>query len=66
MTGGYEWPREVEAALVVQDLKLRGSTQVLKQETKAKGIQLVDDDHEINCRIHGSSMALKASFVKKD
>ena len=51
--------------VLIKDLKLRGSSEVLKQGTKVKGIRLVDGDHEIDCRIDGSAMALKAEFVKK-
>jgi len=50
---------------LIKDLKLRGSSEVLKQGTKAKNIRLVDGDHEIDCKIDGSAMALKACFVKK-
>jgi len=50
---------------LIKDLKLRGSSQVLKQGTKAKNIRLVEGDHEIDCKIDGSPMALKACFVKK-
>jgi len=38
---------------------------VLKQGTRVKNIRLVDGDHEIDCRIDGSQMGLKAEFVKK-
>lgn len=54
-----------DTVALIKDLKLRGSSQVLKQGTKAKNIRLVDGDHEIDCKIEGSSMALKACFVKK-
>ena len=54
-----------DAVTLIKDLKLRGSSQVLKQGTKAKNIRLVDGDHEIDCKIDGSPMALKACFVKK-
>ena len=54
-----------DTVVLIKDLKLRGSSQVLKQGTKAKSIRLVDGDHEIDCKIDGSSMALKACFVKK-
>ena len=54
-----------DTVILIKDLKLRGSSQVLKQGTKAKNIRLVDGDHEIDCKIEGSSMALKACFVKK-
>lgn len=54
-----------DTVVLIKDLKLRGSSEVLKQGTKVKGIRLVDGDHEIDCRIDGSAMALKAEFVKK-
>jgi len=54
-----------DTVTLIKDLKLRGSSQVLKQGTKAKNIRLVDGDHEIDCKIDGSPMALKACFVKK-
>ena len=54
-----------DTVALIKDLKLKGSSEVLKQGTKAKNIRLVDGDHEIDCRIDGSAMALKACFVKK-
>lgn len=54
-----------DTVTLIKDLKLRGSSEVLKQGTKVKNIRLVDGDHEIDCKIDGSAMALKAMFVKK-
>jgi len=54
-----------DTVVLIKDLRLRGSSEVLKQGTKVKGIRLVDGDHEIDCRIDGSPMGLKAEFVKK-
>lgn len=54
-----------DVVVLIKDLKLRGSSQVLKGGTKTKPIRLVDGDHEIDCKIDGMSMALKACFVKK-
>lgn len=54
-----------DTVALIKDLKLRGSSQVLKAGTKARNIRLVEGDHEIDCKIEGSSMALKACFVKK-
>jgi protein PhnA len=54
-----------DTVVLIKDLKLRGSSGLLKGGTKVKGIRLVDGDHEIDCRIDGTSMALKACFVKK-
>ena len=50
---------------MIKDLKLKGSSQVLKVGTKSKPIRLVDGDHEIDCRMDGLAIALKACFVKK-
>ncbi len=54
-----------DTVILIKDLKLRGSSGVLKGGTKAKNIRLVDRDHEIDCKIEGAPMALKACFVKK-
>ena len=54
-----------DSVVLIKDLKLRGSSGVLKQGTKAKNIRLVDGDHEIDCKIEGAALALKACFVKK-
>jgi len=51
---------------VIKDLKIRGSSQVVKQGAKVKIIRLVDEDHDIDCRIEGiGAMKLKSEFVKK-
>ncbi|MEO5714529.1 MAG: zinc ribbon domain-containing protein YjdM [Luteolibacter sp.] len=50
---------------MIKDLKLKGSSQVLKVGTKSKPIRLVDGDHEIDCKMEGLSIGLKACFVKK-
>ena len=55
-----------DTVTLIKDLKLRGSSQVLKQGTKVKNIRLVDEDHDIDCRIEGfGPMKLKSEFVKK-
>ncbi|HSI13054.1 MAG TPA: zinc ribbon domain-containing protein YjdM [Chthoniobacter sp.] len=54
-----------DSVTLIKDLKLKGSSQVIKGGTKAKGIRLVDGDHEISCKIDGASIGLKACFVKK-
>ena len=51
--------------ILIKDLKLRGSTQVLKAGAKGKNIRLVDGDHDIDCKVDGIAMALKSCFVKK-
>ncbi len=50
---------------MIKDLKLKGSSDVLKVGTKSKPIRLVEGDHEIDCRMDGISIALKAIYVKK-
>ena len=50
---------------LIKDLKLKGSTQVIKGGTKSKPIRLVDGDHEISCKMDGIAIGLKACFVKK-
>ncbi len=54
-----------DTVVLIKDLKLKGGGGVLKGGTKAKGIRLVDGDHEISCKIDGSAIGLKACFVKK-
>ena len=51
---------------VTKDLKVKGSSLVVKAGTKAKNIRLVDGDHDIECKISGiGAMKLKLEFVKK-
>jgi protein PhnA len=54
-----------DTIVLIKDLKLRSGSGVLKGGTKAKNIRLVAGDHEIDCKIDGVGMALKACFVKK-
>ena len=51
---------------VIKDLKVKGSSAVVKVGTKVKNIRLVDGDHDIDCKISGiGPMKLKSEFVKK-
>ncbi|SNR74750.1 phosphonoacetate hydrolase [Methylobacillus rhizosphaerae] len=51
---------------VIKDLKVKGSSLVVKVGTKVKNIRLVDSDHNIDCKIDGiGAMKLKSEFVKK-
>lgn len=55
-----------DAVTVIKDLKVKGSSLVVKVGTKAKNIRLVDGDHDIDCKIDGiGAMSLKSEFVKK-
>lgn len=81
LTCGHEWEKPEEERVVkdaygnvladgdivamIKDLKLKGSSEVLKSGTKSKPIKLVDGDHEISCKMDNMSIALKACFVKK-
>ena len=53
-----------DCVILIKDLKLGGS-QVLKGGSKSKPIRLVDGDHEIDCKVDGIAVGLKACFVKK-
>ncbi len=54
-----------DCVTLIKDLKLKGSSQVIKGGTKSKPIKLVDGDHEISCKMDGIAIGLKACFVKK-
>ncbi len=72
-----ERPREVRDAYgnvlqdgdtvtLIKDLKVKGSSSVVKVGTKVKNIRLVEGDHDIDCKIEGfGAMGLKSEFVKK-
>ena len=51
---------------VIKDLKVKGSSLVVKVGTKVKGIRLCEGDHDIDCKIDGiGAMKLKSEFVRK-
>lgn len=55
-----------DTVVVIKDLKVKGSSSVVKMGTQVKNIRLVDGDHDIDCRIPGiGAMGLKSEFVKK-
>ena len=55
-----------DTVTVIKDLKVRGSSLVVKVGTKVKNIRLVEGDHDIDCRIDGiGAMQLKSEFVRK-
>jgi len=55
-----------DTVTVIKDLKVKGSSSVVKVGTKVKNIRLVDGDHDIDCKITGiGAMKLKSEFVKK-
>ena len=55
-----------DSVTVIKDLKIKGSSSVVKVGTKVRNIRLVEGDHDIDCRIDGiGEMKLKSQFVKK-
>ena len=55
-----------DTVTVIKDLKLKGSSNVIKVGTKVRGIRLVDGNHDIDCKIPGiGQISLKSQFVKK-
>ncbi len=55
-----------DSVSVIKDLKVKGSSLVVKLGTKVKNIRLVDGDHDIDCKIDGiGAMKLKSEFVRK-
>ncbi len=54
-----------EAVILIKDLKVKGSSLVIKSGTKIKNIRLVDDDHDLDCKVDGQNMLLKSEFMKK-
>ncbi len=55
-----------DTVTVIKDLKVKGSSLVVKVGTKVKNIRLVEGDHDIDCKIDGiGPMSLKSEFVRK-
>ncbi len=58
--------KDGDTVTIIKDLKVKGSSSVVKVGTKVKNIRLVDGDHDIDCKVHGiGQMGLKSEFVKK-
>ena len=58
--------RDGDSVTVIKDLKVKGSSSVVKVGTKVRNIRLVEGDHDIDCKIDGiGAMSLKSIFVKK-
>jgi protein PhnA len=54
-----------DVVMLIKDLPLKGSSMTLKSGTKSKPIRLIDGDHEITCKMEGTTVFLKSVFVKK-
>lgn len=58
--------KDGDSVTVIKDLKVKGSSSVVKVGTKVRGIRLVEGDHDIDCKIPGiGQIGLKSQFVKK-
>ncbi|EKD70769.1 MAG: PhnA protein [uncultured bacterium] len=58
--------KDGDTITIIKDLKVKGSSLVVKVGTKVKNIRLVEGDHNIDCKIDGiGAMKLKSEFVKK-
>lgn len=54
-----------DSVTVIQDLKVRGSSMVIKRGTKVRSIRLTDNPEEVDCRLDGTNMVLKTCFLRK-
>jgi protein PhnA len=57
--------KDGDSVTVIKDLKVRGSSDVIKRGTMVKGIRLTNDPDEIDCRVNKTAMVLRTEFVKK-
>lgn len=56
---------EGDSVTVIKDLKVRGSSSIIKRGTKVKNIRLTEDEEEVEGKVDGSVIVLKACFLKK-
>ena len=56
---------DCDSVTVIKDLKVKGSSMVIKRGTKVKSIRLTENPEEVDCKIDGSSIVLKTCFLKK-
>lgn len=57
--------QEGDSVVVIKDLKVRGSSGVIKRGTVVKNIRLTDDEDEVEGKVEKSVMVLKTCFLKK-
>lgn len=57
--------KDGDEVTVIKDLKVKGSSMVIKRGTKVKSIRLTENPEEVDCRIDGSGIVLKTCFLKK-
>lgn len=56
---------EGDSVTIIKDLKVKGSSSVIKRGTVVKNIRLTDDSNEVEGKVEKSMMVLKAEFLKK-
>ena len=54
-----------DSVTVIKDLKVKGSSTVIKMGTRVTNIKIVDGDHDLDCRVDGMKIMLKSEFMKK-
>lgn len=54
-----------DSVTIIKDLKVKGSSTVIKRGTMVKGIKLTDDPAEVEARVNKTAMVLRAEFLKK-
>lgn len=54
-----------DSVSVIKDLKVKGTSDTLKVGTRITNIRLVAGDHEVDCKVAGKGVLLKAKFLKK-
>lgn len=54
-----------DTVTLIKDLKVKGTTTVLKVGTRITNIKLVEGDHDVDCRVNGQKFMLKSCFMKK-
>lgn len=54
-----------DSVILIKDLKVKGSSMVIKKGTKIKNIRLCEGDHNLDCKVDGTGLKLKSEFMKK-
>ena len=54
-----------DSVTIIKDLKVKGSSSVIKRGTMVKGIKLTDDPNEVEARVNKTAMVLRSEFLKK-
>ncbi|WP_104744147.1 zinc ribbon domain-containing protein YjdM [Helicobacter acinonychis] len=54
-----------DSVTLIKDLKVKGSSLVLKKSTKTKNIKLANSDHNVDCKVEGQSLSFKSESLKK-